>query len=56
MNSCIVEKEIGAIGPSPSELFPFVVLAFKLYIFVYNFYTCFQILFEFILHMHIYIL
>ena len=27
MTSCIVGKEIGAMGPSPSELFPFVVLA-----------------------------
>ena len=27
MTSCIVGKKIGAVGPGPLELFPFVVLA-----------------------------
>ena len=27
MTSCIVGKKIGAVGPGPFELFPFIVLA-----------------------------
>ena len=55
MTRCIVGKKIRAMGPGPLELFPFVVLAIKLCIFL-NFYTRFQILMKFILHIHIYAL
>ena len=56
MTSCIVENKIRAMGPGPLELFPFVVLAIKLCIFLNNFYTCFQILLKFILLTHRYAL
>ena len=56
MTSCIVGKKIRAMGPVPLELFPLVVLAIKLCIFLNYFYTCFQILIKFILHMHLYAL
>ena len=56
MTSCIVGKKIRANGPGPLELFPFVVLAFKFCIFLNNFYTGFQILIKFILHIHLYAL
>ena len=56
MTSCIVGKKIRAMGPGPLELFPFVVLAIKLCIFLNIFYTRFQILIKFILHMHLYAL
>ena len=36
-----VENKIRAIWPGPLELFPFIVLAIKLCIFLNNFYTCF---------------
>ena len=36
-----VENKIRAIGPGPLELFPFIVLAIKLCIFLNNFYVCF---------------
>ena len=52
MTSCIVGKKIRAMGPGPLELFPFVVFA----IFLNNFYTGFQILMKFILHIHLYAL
>ena len=52
ITSCIVGKKIRAIGPGSLELFPFVVLAIKLCIFHNNFYTRFQILIKFVLHMH----
>ena len=39
MTSCIVEKKIGGMGPSRLELFPFVVLAIEIHIFINNFYT-----------------
>ena len=54
--SCIVGKKIRAMGPGPLELFPFVVLAIKFCIFLNNFYTGFQILMKFILHIHLYAL
>ena len=54
MTSCIVEKKIRAMGPGPLELFPFVVLAIKFCIFLNNFYTGFQILIKFILHIQLY--
>ena len=54
--SCIVGKKIKAMGPGPLELFPFVVLAIKLCIFLNIFYTRFQILIKFILPMHLYAL
>ena len=41
MTSCIVDNVIRAIGPGPLELFPFIVLAIKLCIFLNNFYACF---------------
>ena len=41
MTSCIVDNKIRAIGPGPLELFPFIVLAIKLCIFLNNLYTCF---------------
>ena len=56
MTSCIVGKKIRAMGLGPLELFPFLVLAIKLCIFLNNFYTRFQILIKFILHMHLYAL
>ena len=56
MTSCIVGKKIRAMGPGPLELFPFVVLAIKVCIFFNNFYTGFQILMKFILHIHLYAL
>ena len=34
MRSCIVENKIRGIGPGPLELFPFIVLAIKLCIFL----------------------
>ena len=37
MTSCIVGKKVRAMGPGPLELFPFVVLAIKLCIFLNNF-------------------
>ena len=58
MTSCIVGKKIRAMGPGPIELFLVVVLAIKLciYIVLNNFYTRFQILIKFILHIHLYAL
>ena len=56
MTSCIVENNIRAVGPGPLELFPLIVLAIKLCIFLNNFYTCFQILLNFILLTHLYAL
>ena len=56
MTSCIVGKKIRAMGPGPLELLLFVVLAIKFGIFVNNFYTGFQILMKFILHIHLYAL
>ena len=56
MTSCIVGKKIRAMGPGPLELFSFVVLAIKFCIFLNNFYTGFQILMKFILHIHLYAL
>ena len=56
MTSCIVGKKIRAMGPGPLELFPVVVLAIKFCIFLNNFYTRFQILMKFILHIHLYAL
>ena len=55
MTSCIVGKKVRAMEPGPLELFLFVVLAIKFCIFL-NFYTGFQILMEFILHIHLYAL
>ena len=37
MTSCIVGKKIGAMGPGPLELFPFVVLAICVWV---NIYLC----------------
>ena len=54
MTSCIVRKKVRAMGPGPLELFPFVVLAIKFCIFLNNFYTGFQILMKFVLHIHLY--
>ena len=34
MTNCIVGQKIRAMGPGPLELFPFVVLAIKSFIFV----------------------
>ena len=48
--------KIRAMGPGPLELFPFVVLAIKFCILLNNFYTGFQILMKFILHIHLYAL
>ena len=56
MTSSIVGKKIRAMGPGPLELFPFVVLAIELCIFLNNFYTRFRILIKYILHMHPYAL
>ena len=56
MTSCIVGKKIRAMGQGPLELFPFVVLAIKFCIFLNNFFTSFQILMKFILHIHLYAL
>ena len=56
MTSCIVGKKIRAMGPGPLELFRFVFLAIKFSIFLNNFYTGFQILMKFILHIHLYAL
>ena len=56
MTSCIVGKKVRAMWPGPLELFPFVVLAIKFCIFLNNFYTGFQILMKFILHIHLYAL
>ena len=56
MTSCIVGKKVRAIGPGPLELFPFVVLAITFCIFLNYFYTDFQILMKFILHIHLYAL
>ena len=56
MTSCIVGKKVRTMGPGPLELFPFVVLAIKFCIFLNNFYTGFQILMKFILHIHLYAL
>ena len=33
MTSCVVGKKIGAVGPGPLELFPFVVLAVSKHLF-----------------------
>ena len=54
MTSRIVGKKIRAMGPGPLELFRFVFLAIS--IFLNNFYTGFQILIKFILHIHLYAL
>ena len=35
MTSCIVGKKIGAVGPGPLELFPFVVLAICVWVNIY---------------------
>ena len=53
MTSCIVGKKIKAMGPGLLELFPFVFHAIKFCICLNNFYTGFQILMKFILHIHL---
>ena len=35
MTSCIVGKKIGAMGPGPLELFPFVVLPICVWVNIY---------------------
>ena len=56
MTSCIVGKKIRAMGLGPLELYPFVGFAIKFCIFLNNFYTGFQILMKFILHVQLYAL
>ena len=56
MTSYYVGKKVRAMGPGPLDLFPFIVLAIKFCIFLNNFYTGFQILMKFILHIQLYAL
>ena len=35
ITSCIVGKKVGVMGPGPLELFPFVVLAFCVWVNIY---------------------
>ena len=38
MTNCPVEKKVGAVGPGLLELFPFVIHAIEVCIFLNNFY------------------
>ena len=50
-DTCVVGQEVGVVGPSLSELFPFVILAIEIYFFLNNFRNFRLILIQFILSM-----